>query len=275
MPSTINNEASTSYEFSNATGSATITSNLHSITLQDSQGLTLTKTGSQVEFVAGDIITYTVTITNNSASFLTGVRIIDNLGGGNLAYVTGSGSLTVGSLTYPVSPVATNPLTFALQQLNVGASMTLTYRCQVVFNLPATVTTITNSVQGIGYTSTGTINGFSNFTIQKKTDDVGVSIAKSASETEVFPDQLFNYYLTITNGTGMGVVNAVTTDQLPANFVVTSVSVKIGSNSTVTLDSSDYQISATNLLTISSALGSEITVPANSVTVITISGYFN
>ena len=198
MPSTITNQASSTYQFDGSSEVNETTSNLNTIVLQDNTGLTITKTGTPTEFVVGDIITYTVTITNNSASFLTGVRIIDNLGGGNLAYVLGSGSLTVGNLTYAVSPISTNPLTFTLQQLNVGQSMTLQYRSQVIFNLPTTVQTITNNVRGIGYTSTGTIEGFDTFTIQKKTD-AGVSLSKSASVTDVFPNQTFSYVLTLSN----------------------------------------------------------------------------
>ena len=167
MAETINNSASTVYNI-NGGASESATSNVLPINLQSSTGLTITKTANPTTFLAGDIITYTVTITNNSASFLNGVRIIDNLGGGNLAYVLSSASLTAGSITYPVNPVATNPLTFTLQQLGVGATMTLTYRAQVIFNLPSTVSMITNTVQGIGYTASGTITGFANTPIEKK-----------------------------------------------------------------------------------------------------------
>ena len=164
----INNEASTTYQFNGSSEVNTAMSNEHTIMLENAQGLNITKTGSPTEFLAGDIITYTVKITNTSASFLTGVRVIDDLGGGNLAYVVGSGSLSTSSGSYPVSPVATNPLTFTLQQLNVGGTMTLTYKSQVIFNLPSTVSAITNSVRAIGYTSSGTVNGGASFTIQKK-----------------------------------------------------------------------------------------------------------
>ena len=167
MTQTINNSASTVYNF-NGGASEIATSNVLPINFQSSSGLTITKTATPTTFSAGDIITYTIKITNNSGSYLTGVRIIDNLGNGNLAYVLSSASLTAGSTTYPVNPVSTSPLTFTLQQLNVGATMTLTYKSQVIFNLPPTVSMITNTVQGIGYTSSGTITGFANTTIQKK-----------------------------------------------------------------------------------------------------------
>lgn len=274
MPSTINNEASTRYQFDGTPDVSEATSNENSIVLEDIQGLTITKTASPTTFSSGDIITYTVRITNSSSSYLTGVRIIDDLGGGNLAYVLGSGSLTTLSTTYPVNPVATNPLTFTLQQLNVGQTMTLTYKSQVIFNLPGTVNSITNTVRGIGYTSTGTVNGFTNATIQKK-NSVSLSIVKSASTTDVFPNQTFNYYITLTNSSGTQATIQNVTDQLPSNFVLTSVSLQIGTGSNTQLSSSDYTLTGGNLFTLPSGSGPSITVPAGGTTVVTLTGYFN
>ena len=90
---TITNQATTSYIFSGSSETQTTSSNINEVTLENSQGLLVTKSSSVNSFSAGDIITYTVNITNNSNSYLTGVRIIDNLGGGNLAYVLGSAKL--------------------------------------------------------------------------------------------------------------------------------------------------------------------------------------
>ena len=273
MPTTITNEASTTYQFNGSSDVNSLTSNENTIVLEDTQGLLLTKNSNPSDFLAGEIITYSITITNTSANFLTGVRIIDNLGGGNLAYVLGSASLTTATQTYPVTPIATNPLTFTLQQLGVGASMTLTYRAQVIFNLPSTVTAITNTVQGIGYTSTGTITGFANRTIQKKNSGLDITFNKSASETNVFPGQVYSYRLTYVNGTSTGAVALSITDQLPANFEVTSITIRAGGGSEVTLSGDDYTISNTNFLTIPSSTVNTITIPANGTTIVTINGY--
>ena len=272
MPSTINNDATTTYQFAGSGETGITTSNENSIVLEDSQGLLITKTASPTNFRAGSIITYTVKITNSSGHYLSGVRIIDNLGGGNLAYVVGSGSLT-STTTYAVSPVATNPLTFTLQQLNAGQSMTLTYKAQVIFNLPSSVSSITNTVQGIGYTSTGTINGFASATISRP-NSVSVSSTKSASLSEVFPRQPFSYFITLRNNSGTMATALSTTDQLPANFNLTSVQLRIGSGANVTLNATDYELSSSNLLTIPSASGPIVTIPAGGTSVITINGYF-
>lgn len=274
MAETINNSASTTYTLSGSTDSTTISSNSLAITLENTEGLNLTKTANPTTFLAGDIITYTITITNSSASGFNGVRIIDNLGGGNLAYVIGSGSLSTSTQTYPVTPIATNPLTFTLQQLAVGQTMTLTYRAQVIFNLPSSVTAITNTVQGIGYTSTGTVNAFTNSTIQKKTSS-GFSITKSANVTTVVPNQTFSYFITLTNGNSVLANISNITDTLPSNFILTSARLQIGTGSVVTLSSSDYTLSGSNTIVVPSSTGPSITVPANGSTVLTLTGFLS
>jgi len=274
MATTITNEAEATYEFSGSSEILSVESNENSIVLQDSTGLFISKSASPTEFVAGDIITYTVTITNNSSSYLNGVRIIDNLGGGNLAYVTGSGRLSTSSQSYSVSPISTNPLTFTLQQLAVGATMTLTYRAQVIFNLPATVTSITNNVNGIGYTSTGTITGADSVTIQKK-NSVSLTLTKSASVETVLPNTSFNYYLTLSNNNSVIATLDSLVDQLPSNFVLTGATYRIGNGSVITLNATDYTLSSGNLFTLPSSSGPVITVPANGTTEVTLTGYFN
>ena len=274
MATTITNDATINYNFEGSTELLSATSNQNSIVLQDPQGITLVKTSSAAEFAACEILTYTVQITNNSGQFFNGVRIIDNLGGGNLAYVLGSASLTVGTLTYPVTPISTNPLTFTLQELSNGATMTLRYNVQVVFNLPATVGSITNTVQGIGYTASGTVTGFDSNTIQKKTDGE-LTIAKSASMTSVLPNQNFSYIISVSNNSNtIAEVDSIV-DQLPANFVVTGVFVRIGTGVNTQLTSGQYDLTGTNLITIPSTTGPNITVPVNGTTIITISGYLS
>ena len=272
MPTTVTNQTTAEYVLDGSSEILNAQSNEHDVVLQDIQGITLIKTSNTNTFNAGQIITYTVQITNNSSQFFNGVRIIDNLGGGNLAYVVGSASLTVGSLTYPVTPVATNPLTFTLQELNVGGTMTLRYNCQVIFNLPATVNNITNTVQGIGYTSTGTVTGFASRTITR-TPSSNLTLTKGSTLTSVLPNQVFSYILTFTNNTTGIISLSSVTDQLPSNFVITNISYRIGNGSTTSLTSSDYTLTGTNFLTIPSGTGPNISVPANSSTIITITGY--
>lgn len=270
MSQTINNSASTVYILSDGT-SNTATSNILPINFTSVGGLTLTKTSDKETFLPGEIITYTITITNNSGLYLNGVRIIDNLGGNNLAYVLSSGSLTTSSETYPVNPIATNPLTFTLQQLASGSTMTLTYKAQVIFNLPSSVNSITNSVQGIGYPFSGTITGFADNTIEKKTD-VDFEITKSSSVSDVSANQNFNYYITLTNNTPSPVTITSITDNLPTNYNLSGATLKIGNGPITNLIATDYTLSLNNLLVVSSLNGSQITVPANGTSILTLTG---
>lgn len=274
MSTTITNEATTTYQYAGAPSSSTTTTNTNTIVLQDASGLNITKTASSTTFAPGDIITYTVAITNNTGSYLNGVRIVDNLGGGNLAYVSGSANLSTLTTSYPVSPVATSPLTFTLQQLNVGQTMTLTYRAQVIFNLPSTVNSITNSIHGTGYTSDSTVSGYANSTISR-VSGTDVTSRKTASVSEVYPRQILSYYITLTNNDTTTIANVTQiVDELPSNFVVSSVMLRVGAGSDVTLSNLDYSLSG-NVLTVSAIGGTTITVPAGLTTVLTINGYFN
>ena len=270
---TITNHGTATYQLENGGEIMTVSSNENQLTLNNSSGLTIVKSSSQDTFLPGEIITYTIQITNNSNQYLTGVRIIDNLADNNLAYVLGSGKLTIGTLTYPVAPISTTPLTFTLQQLNVGQTMALTYDAQVIFNLPSSISSLTNTVEGIGYTSTGTIYGFDNNTIQKKTNSE-VSLNKDASRNSVFPMQNLNYSLTLSNGTSTNIAYATLQDRLPSNFVVTAVYLRTSGSSNIQLSPNDYTIDGTNLITISSVNGANISVPAGSTATATISGYF-
>lgn len=272
MSETINNSASTNYTLDGT--SSTATSNVLPINFTSSEGLNLTKTSDKDTFVAGEIITYTVTISNTSGLFLNGVRIIDNLGGNNLAYVLSSASLSTSSGSYPVNPISTNPLTFTLQQLASGATMTLTYKAQVIFNLPSTVSLITNTVQGIGYPFSGTITGFANHTIEKKTESE-FSITKSSSLTDVSSGQTFNYLITLTNNTSDVASISSITDNLPSNYNLTSASIRVGNGAVTNLLGTDYTLSSGNQLVVTSVNGSQITVPANSTTVLTLTGNFS
>jgi len=270
----ISNSAEATYTLVGEDVPETVTSNEVVVNFTAGGSISLTKTASPTTFRAGDIITYTINITNTGSTNFNGVRIIDNLGNNNLAYVIGSGSLTFGSLTYPVTPVATNPLTFTLQELESGQSMTLTYKSQVIFNLSPSVTSITNSVQGIGYTDDGTVTNTTSSTITKKNSS-SLEIVKSASATDVNPQMSFSYFITLTNNnTALARVSNIT-DQLPANFNLVGVKLKIGDGADTAIPAGGYTVSASNLFTIPSATGPTITVPENGQTVLTLYGFFS
>ena len=269
----IQNQANATYVVDGTTTEVSVVSNSSVVELQPGEGLSISKTANKANFVAGEIIDYTVQITNNSGHYLNGVRIIDNLGGGNLAYVLGSASLTIGSLTYTVNPISTNPLTFTLQQLASGETMTLKYKAQVIFNLPSGVQSITNNVKGIGYTATGTIVGYALNTIQKKIVD-DFSITKSSSDLCVYPNQVFRYFVKLNNNGTQYVVVTEIKDQLPQNFEVLAVYLKFGTSAPIMLEDADYLLTSQNLLTVISVSGSPINMPAGARVELIVVGYF-
>lgn len=270
---TIMNNATATYSGTDSI-ERTISSNDLDITYNTSSGISVVKTASPTTFSVGSIVTFTIKITNTSSTYFTGVRIIDNLGSGNLAYVSSSARLSTSTQTYAVSPIATSPLTFTLQQLGVGASMTLSYKAQVVFNLPSSVSEITNSVEGIGYTASGTVTGFSNSTITRNSTST-VELSKSASASTVVPNQTFTYYLSITNGESSAITVSNITDSLPSAFTLSSLKIKVGTGSEQTLETSDFTLSPSNELVVSKNNGSDINVPANGTTVLSITGYLS
>ena len=104
---------------------------------------------------------------------------------------------------------------------------------------------------------------------------MSVEISKSASETEVVAEQVFDYYITLENLNTVDATVLTITDQLPTNFTLTEVSLKIGAGADTTLVATDYTLSSGNLFTLPSSTGPFITVPAGETTRVTLTGYFN
>lgn len=271
---TIMNNATATYTLPSDTTERTIVSNDLEVTYNTSNGISLVKSASPETFSAGSIITYRIQITNTSSTYFTGVRIIDNLANGNLSYVLSSATLTTSTQTYNVTPIATSPLTFTLQQLGVGASMTLEFKAQVIFNLSSSITELVNNVEGIGYTSSGTVSGFANKTITRNSTS-SIELSKSSTASTVVPNQTFTFNLRITNGETETATITNITDPLPSSFTLTNLQINVGTGSTQTLLSSDYTLSSSNELVVSSINGSDITVPANGSTILSITGYLS
>ena len=91
----------------------------------------------------------------------------------------------------------------------------------------------------------------------------------------MIPRQTFNYYLTLTNNTSVTASPVNVTDNLPSNFTLVSVSLKIGNGPVTTLNATDYVISAGNIFSLPSASGPVVSVPANSTTIVSLTGYFS
>ena len=275
----IMNTATVNFSFAGSTEDYSETSNITTINVREENGLLIEKTAQVSTYAPGSIITYVLDIENTGTNNFTGVRITDDLSGqGYLYYVLGSAILYYNGEAQSPQIVSTDPLVFTLPPLASGESMVLSYSAQVSFSLPQSINYITNTANGIGYTTSGEVGG-SGSAIIHRSEAANLSITKSSSENQVNVGESFNYYITLNNsGDTVANVNSIT-DSFQEYFVINTVSLKIGSGPNTTLLNTDYTIDSTNTLTVPSNSGPTITVPAassggNGTTVITVNGYF-
>ena len=275
----IMNTATVNFSFSDTRQSFETTSNVSVVNVREQTGLSIQKTAQMDTFEPGSIITYVIAIQNTGSNYFSGIRITDDLSGaGYLHYVVGSAVLYFNGQTQTPQIASTEPLVFTLPPLPSGMSMTLTYSCQVSFNLPSVVESITNSVTGIGYTYNSQVEASDSATITRS-ESSNLTITKESSDSDVNIGQVFNYIITLRNyGTSIANVSSIS-DNFPSTFTITSVSLKIGNGVNTVLDPSEYTITDSNNLSVPSATGPVITVPASSnnipgTTILTVSGYF-
>jgi LPXTG-site transpeptidase (sortase) family protein len=136
-------------------------------------GLTVSKVASKTTASVGDVITYTVTITNNGQADLTLTTITD-------------------SLVSPLNPGFPLP-----SPLAIGASRTFNYTRTVLATDPAsltnTITVTANDVTSTTYTQTSSV------TVTVVTGTTGLTITANTS-TAAFEDGVgINYAVTVTN----------------------------------------------------------------------------
>ena len=275
MATQVSNQATVNYTFSGSPTSITESSNINVITLLDQNSITLNKYTQDTTFTPGGTVTYFVDISNTGTQYFTGVRIVDDLPN-YLSYIPGTAILYINGQALAAQVAATNPLTFTLSPLAGGNSMILSYVVRVSASIPSSVTSLTNTANGIGYAAMGEATDSSSTTITRSSS-ANLTITKTASESSVNFNEVFSYIITLTNSglTNAEVNNIV--DQLPTNFNISSITLRIGSTQT-TLDPSDYTLTPSNELTIPSSTGPSIIVPASSASgdgtaIITITGY--
>jgi uncharacterized repeat protein (TIGR01451 family)/gliding motility-associated-like protein len=185
--------------------------------------LSLTKTASPKPAIAGNALTYTITLTNNGPSTLTStdiVKITDNLPAGFTAntYTASIGTFTSANGNWTGLTLAT------------GQNATLT----IAGTLAATATgSISNSASVAA--PTGTVDP--NLTNNSQTDNTTINrqvdlvLAKTASPKPVVAGGALTYTITLTNNGSSAllstdVVNVV--DNLPAGFTATTFTAAAG-----------------------------------------------
>jgi len=163
---------------------------------------------------AGQVITYTIVVTNNTGGSLSNVLVTDTVPS-KTTYITGSMAYTPTAtsviITQPISVTPGHVMTWAIQSLNDGDKITMTFRVAVASPL----------ISGTQVTNTAWI---SNSTRLSATATTAVqatpqlTVTKSVTPAAVQPGKTVTYTILITN-TGNGIAQGVTvTDTLAEGF---------------------------------------------------------
>ena len=260
MATEVNNQATVNYTFGGSTRTITETSNVNVVSVQPLNEISLNKYTQDNTFTPGGTVTFFIDIKNTGSQYFTGVRIIDTLPQ-YLTYISGTAILYYNGQAIAAQVSSTSPLTFTLSPLPGGNQMILSYSCRVSNTIPSSISTLTNNVEGIGYAAMGETRDTASATITRSTS-ANLLITKESNKSSVAINENYSYIITLANS-GLSEANVTTvSDQLPENFQISSITLKVGSSVTQ-LNPSDYSLDSNNMLTIPSSTGPEINVPAS------------
>lgn len=271
MPTILTNQARVTYNY-NGGQTDYADSNETVTTMLDQYSLAATKTALTTSFRPGFPVTYQMLVTNNGRGPVQNITVTDNMGGSAptqpLQYVQGSASLFKNGVYSAITPTTTGgSLGFTLTEpLDPGESALITYVANVRPDLDNTIGSVTNTatVTGNGGSATGpvvTVTPNPAATVIRETY-ADVSIYKQADKSTVVAGDTLTYTFTLTNSGAVPATNVVVTDNLPANFTVTQVSLTSGGATTV-IPASDYSIDTGNRFTLpTTGATTTITIPA-------------
>ncbi|MCR5553624.1 MAG: DUF11 domain-containing protein [bacterium] len=279
MATTISNQANVSFSYSGATEPLTNSSNIVRATVNDEYGISVTLTSSSTSFRPNETITYFVKITNTGSQSLSNIVVNDELSAGNLNYISGTAQMIYNETITPMEATQTSPLEFTLPlTLPAGDSVIVTYNATVDSVFTTRITEIINTVTVTATAGSGTVSDSDSLTLLIE-DYADVAIEKTQSSEVLNNNDVLTYTLTLTNSGNLDAQNVVITDQLPAEFIVSSI-VSENNGSSHAYLSSEYDISSSNQLTLPNATGTPIVVPAqtqttSNITTIIITGTIN
>ncbi|MCM3749313.1 hypothetical protein M3223_18300 [Paenibacillus pasadenensis] len=216
-PQVLSNQASVAYSFtlpSGGTRTGSLSSNLLPIPVSV-PNLPMTLSTTLTAATVGDIIPYTVVLTNNGATTLTNIVLTDPLPQGT-SYVPGTFAVD-GSIVPGANPAAGAPV----PPLAPGQSVTITYSYQVnTLPSPAQV----SNTASASFTS-GTFSGatFSNTVVTPVYQPI-ITALKTANTSNAIVGDTVVYTVTLSN-TGNYGASVTVTDIIPAgtSFVPNSV----------------------------------------------------
>ncbi len=172
--------------------------------------LTISKSGAPASVRAGDLVTYTITITNTGPGSARSVDVKDQLPAGMSLVSSGaSGGGICGGAVCQFGTLAVN------------ATRTITVVARVAANTAAGALTNTAAVYSTDEINTANDTATAATTVTTSAD---LSIGKTASPDPIVPGQSLTYLLTVANAGPSDAQTVVVTDTLPAGFTASSIS---------------------------------------------------
>ena len=217
-------------------------------------GLEVAHGASPTTFAVGDEITYTVLLRNTGSGTLILPTVTVDLGGDALDYVEGSATAFLydgaDAVAYPFT-VSYGSVIFRFSEpLPGGNTVILTYRATVNATAGDTVTSTATGSAAEGV-ATGTVISDSDTATILRTP---VTVVKSAPPVAGVGDSI-RFRFTVTNNTADTVTVDRLTDQLPAQFSLTAVTLTAADGTETTLtEGTDYTVSESGLLTVDPAV---------------------
>lgn len=285
MALTINNLANITYQYGTSTDRAV--SNVAVTSLNENYSLIADKTSYNTNFRPTENLTYTIRIENTGVEPLYGVTVQDNLGGDTtrlLSYIENSAKMLRNNVLTEITPTSVNPLTMEIpSEFLPGEVVLFSYVAKVNGDIDRNISEITNVASVVGHENSVsgdavTVIPSPSVTIPRA-DYASVSIQKSVDKENISVGEKLTYTFTLENSGNIAANNIVLTDNLPANFVIESITSKTNGVDTV-FETTDYSIGENNRLVLPTSVTKTISVPestelGNGLTIVTIVGTLN
>lgn len=213
VPIDIVNKATVNYSFTNNQGTFNSIANSNEVTTQIEIGmLNADKSADKTVATVGDVITYTVVVSNTGTVTANNVVFTDNPPNGT--------TFVPGSVTVDGMPTAGNPTAgIPLGSIPVGGSKTVTFKV-TVSSIPAPPTTINTANIDFTYRANPQGPDLPGFTVSNPViiDIVSASLTllKSSDKSSVEVGDVITYSITVTNTGTITANNVVLTEPIPA-----------------------------------------------------------
>lgn len=249
----------------------TVISNTTNTEVEISYSLSVSHAAYPVTYTAGAEILYTTLLRNTGSGTYFLPEIVSDLGGGKLNYVTDSAVAYLDDGTNLVPLVATAEIAggtatfrFGDATLPGGTQILLLYRATVGIPGGDIVSTVTGS--GHEGSATGTVD---TATDSATITETPLTVVKSAPESAEVGETI-SYRFTLTNNSAGTIAFDNLSDQLPANFSFTGVTLTVAGTAVALTEGTDYTVSTGNLFTLSPVIPPSI--PEGGTAILTLTG---